>query len=163
MQPGTRLLFNTCDKTIITILNFKISWGGGGGRRNCGWGGNSSPPPPAWNPGTCQKLEQVACAPPTSSTVSYDPHSHSPTLPHSHPPTLTPSQSRGPQLNVIPLALRWYSSSGGSTRITSNFDPREDPKVTVEVHRLRSSSLNRLVLQREIRRSLLHKSQNINS
>ena len=95
MQPGTRLLFNTCDKTIITILNFKISWGGGGGggRRNCGWGGNSSPPPPAWNPGTCQKLEQVACAPPTSSTVSYDPHSHSPTLPHSHPPTLTPSHT----------------------------------------------------------------------
>ena len=36
MQSGTRLLFNTCDKTIITILNFKISgegklWLGGGG------------------------------------------------------------------------------------------------------------------------------------
>ena len=30
-QSETRLLFNTCDKTIITILNFKISWGGGGG------------------------------------------------------------------------------------------------------------------------------------
>ena len=30
-QSGTRLLFNTCDKTIITILNFKISGGGGGG------------------------------------------------------------------------------------------------------------------------------------
>ena len=29
MQSGTRLLFNTCDKTIITILNFKISGGGG--------------------------------------------------------------------------------------------------------------------------------------
>ena len=24
-QSGTRLLFNTCDKTLITILNFKIS------------------------------------------------------------------------------------------------------------------------------------------
>ena len=24
-------MFNTCDKTIITILNFKISGGGGGG------------------------------------------------------------------------------------------------------------------------------------
>ena len=83
------------------------------------------------------------------------PPSHTHILPPLHPPTLTSSQSRGPQLNVIPLALRWYSSSGGSTRIISNFDPREDPKVTVEVHRLRSSSLNRLVLQREIRRSLL--------
>ena len=41
MQSGTRLLFNTCDKTIITILNFKIS-----GRRGGGGGGgeNSSPP-----------------------------------------------------------------------------------------------------------------------
>ena len=28
MQSETRLLFNTCDKTIITILNFKISGGG---------------------------------------------------------------------------------------------------------------------------------------
>ena len=27
MQSGTRLLFNNCDKTIITILNFKISRG----------------------------------------------------------------------------------------------------------------------------------------
>ena len=35
MQSGTRLLFNTCDKTIITILNFMIS----GGWENCGWGG----------------------------------------------------------------------------------------------------------------------------
>ena len=24
-------MFNTCDKTIITILNFKVSGGGGGG------------------------------------------------------------------------------------------------------------------------------------
>ena len=38
MQSGIRirLLFNTCDKTIIIILNLKISggnvaWGGGGG------------------------------------------------------------------------------------------------------------------------------------
>ena len=31
MKSGTRLLFNTCDETIITILNFKISEGGGGG------------------------------------------------------------------------------------------------------------------------------------
>ena len=31
MQSGTRLFFNTCDKTIVTILNFKISWEGGGG------------------------------------------------------------------------------------------------------------------------------------
>ena len=30
-QSETRLLFNTRDKTIITILNFKISGGGGGG------------------------------------------------------------------------------------------------------------------------------------
>ena len=30
-QSGTRLLFNTCDKTIVTILNFKISGRGGGG------------------------------------------------------------------------------------------------------------------------------------
>ena len=29
MQSETRLLFNTCDKTIITIFNFKISGGGG--------------------------------------------------------------------------------------------------------------------------------------
>ena len=29
MKSGTGLLFNTCDITIITILNFKISWGGG--------------------------------------------------------------------------------------------------------------------------------------
>ena len=28
-QSGTRLLFNTCDETIITILNFKISGGEG--------------------------------------------------------------------------------------------------------------------------------------
>jgi len=34
-QSATRLLFNTCDKTVITILNFRISGGGGG---------NSSPP-----------------------------------------------------------------------------------------------------------------------
>ena len=34
-QSGTRLLFNTCDKTTITIFNFRISGGGGGG--------NSSP------------------------------------------------------------------------------------------------------------------------
>ena len=27
MKLGTRLLFNTCDETIITILNFKISGG----------------------------------------------------------------------------------------------------------------------------------------
>ena len=27
-QSGTKLLLNTCDKTTITILNFKISWGG---------------------------------------------------------------------------------------------------------------------------------------
>ena len=44
MLSGIRLLFNTCDKTIITILNLKISggnvaWGGGGG--------NSSPPIPS--------------------------------------------------------------------------------------------------------------------
>ena len=26
-QSETRLLFNTCDKTLITILNFKISGG----------------------------------------------------------------------------------------------------------------------------------------
>ena len=39
LQSGTILLFNTCDKTIITILNFKISGGGG----------NSSLP--VWNPG----------------------------------------------------------------------------------------------------------------
>ena len=38
MQSGTRLLFNTCDKTIITILNFKIYWAGGGG-------GIPGPPP----------------------------------------------------------------------------------------------------------------------
>ena len=34
MKSGTRLFFNTCDKTIIVILNFKISlggWGRGGG------------------------------------------------------------------------------------------------------------------------------------
>jgi len=29
MQSGTRLLFNTCDKTTITIFNFRISGGGG--------------------------------------------------------------------------------------------------------------------------------------
>ena len=40
MQSETRLLFNTCDKTIITILNFKISGGGGGG----GVGGIPGPP-----------------------------------------------------------------------------------------------------------------------
>ena len=36
--------FNTCDKTIITILNFKISGGG-----NCGLGGGhvEIPAPPA--------------------------------------------------------------------------------------------------------------------
>ena len=38
-QSGKRLLFNTCNKTIITILNFKISGEGGGGG-----GGNSGPP-----------------------------------------------------------------------------------------------------------------------
>ena len=43
MQSGTRLLFNTCDKTIITILNFKISWGGGGGG-----GGELQPRPPLY-------------------------------------------------------------------------------------------------------------------
>ena len=34
-ELGTRLLSNTCDKTLITILNFKISWGGivAGGRK----------------------------------------------------------------------------------------------------------------------------------
>ena len=35
LQSGTRLSFNTCDKTIITTLNFKISgWGimAGGGK-----------------------------------------------------------------------------------------------------------------------------------
>ena len=31
-QSGTRLLFNTCDKALITILNFKISGRGRGGR-----------------------------------------------------------------------------------------------------------------------------------
>ena len=31
MQSGTRSLINTCDKTIITMLNFKVSGGGGGG------------------------------------------------------------------------------------------------------------------------------------
>ena len=36
-QSGTRLLFNTCDKTNITILNFKIS--GGGGKLWLGGGG----------------------------------------------------------------------------------------------------------------------------
>ena len=47
MQSGTRLLFHTCDKTIITILNFKISGGRGGG------GGAGIPhfPRPVWNPG----------------------------------------------------------------------------------------------------------------
>ena len=34
-KSGTGLLFNSCDITIITILNFKISWEGGGG--DCGW------------------------------------------------------------------------------------------------------------------------------
>ena len=70
------------------------------------------------------------------------PHSHPPTLtsshthilPPLHPPTLTSSQSRGLQLNVIPLALRWYSSSGGSTRITSNFDPREERSKVLRSH-----------------------------
>ena len=51
-QSGTRLLFNTCDKTIITILNFKISGGGGGGGEegNCGWRGENSklPSPPLY-------------------------------------------------------------------------------------------------------------------
>ena len=40
-QSGTRLLFNTCHKTIITILNFKISGRGGG---------ISGPSPSVWNP-----------------------------------------------------------------------------------------------------------------
>ena len=40
MQSGTRLLFNTCDKTIIAILNFMIS------------GGEFQPPPP---PPLCMK------------------------------------------------------------------------------------------------------------
>ena len=61
------------------------------------------------------------------------PHSHHPSPPP-HPPTLTSSQSRGLQLNVIPLALRWYSSSGGSTRITSNFDPREERSKVLRSH-----------------------------
>ena len=30
-QSGTRLLFNTCDKTIVTILNSRFLGGGGGG------------------------------------------------------------------------------------------------------------------------------------
>ena len=34
-KSGTRLLFNTCDKTIITILNSGEGRGGG----NCGWRG----------------------------------------------------------------------------------------------------------------------------
>ena len=41
-KSGTELLFNTCDITIITILNFKISWGGG----DCGWGSKIPWTPP---------------------------------------------------------------------------------------------------------------------
>ena len=49
MQSGTRLLFNSCDKTLITILNFKISKGEGivaGGEIVAGGrgGGESHPP-----------------------------------------------------------------------------------------------------------------------
>ena len=45
---GTGLLFNTCDITIITTLNFKLSWGGGGGGgvEDCGWGSKIPCPPP---------------------------------------------------------------------------------------------------------------------
>ena len=39
MKSGTRLLFNTCDETIITILNFMISGGEGN------FQGSSLPPP----------------------------------------------------------------------------------------------------------------------
>ena len=46
LLSGTRLLFNTRDKTIATILNFNISWGGGGG------GGGEFQPPPVLNPET---------------------------------------------------------------------------------------------------------------
>ena len=35
------------------------------------------------------------------------------------------SQSHGVHVNVIPLALRWYSSRGGVMWMTSNFVPRE--------------------------------------
>ena len=40
MKSGTRLLFNTCDETIITILNFNISGGEGN------FQGSPPPPPP---------------------------------------------------------------------------------------------------------------------
>ena len=49
LLSGTRLLFNTCDKTI---LNFKIFFGGGGG------GGDSRPLPPL-----CMKSCKVFCFP----------------------------------------------------------------------------------------------------
>ena len=43
LQSKTRLLFNTCDKTVITILNLKISGGGGGGGEL--WLGGKIPAP----------------------------------------------------------------------------------------------------------------------
>jgi len=72
------------------------------------------PPPPAH--------------PPTSPLPPHTRHLHP--LPH----TLTSSHSNGVQLNVIPLAFRWYSSSGGSIRITSNFVPREDRSKVFRSH-----------------------------
>ena len=45
MQSGIRLLFNTCDKTIITILNLKISGGNVAWRGGGGGGGGLQPPP----------------------------------------------------------------------------------------------------------------------
>ena len=50
MQSGTRLLFNSCDKTLITILNFKISKGEGivaGGEIVAGGRGGGGIPPPS--------------------------------------------------------------------------------------------------------------------
>ena len=59
MQSGTRLLFNTCDKTITTTLNSKISvrgeivaWRGGG---IPGIPGLPSLPLSVWNPGSVNR------------------------------------------------------------------------------------------------------------
>ena len=48
MKSGTRLLFNTCDETIITIINFKISGGEGNFQ---------APPSPLYEP--CRLDNQI--------------------------------------------------------------------------------------------------------